>query len=120
MSNYAKSSKGRAVRRLQYGADIENDVALTDHLRMSSEFFIGSRIWNNKEIVSQEGLRAKRLFPLDRPGLHAPCGLTPLSSFVDEVEQGNWRLQQTRGDPGNGVEMLLCRGVKNPEHFECS
>src|SRR5579863_6241053 len=104
MSNYAESSEGRAVRRLQYGADIENDVALTDHLRMSSELFIGGRIWNNKEIVSQEGLRAKRLFPLDRPGLHAPSGLTPLSGFVDEVEQSKWCLQQARGHPGNGVE----------------
>src|ERR1700730_4242846 len=118
MSDHAQGSEGRAVRRFQYGANIENDVALSDHLRMVPKLVVGGRIWNHKDIVSQEGLSTKRLLSLGRPGLHSPRGLTPLSGFVDEVEQCNRCLQQTFSAFGNGVEMLLRRGVENPERFE--
>src|ERR1700761_700968 len=86
---------------------------VADHQGIVAKARVLCRIRDDEQLGLQDGVGANRT--VDRRLAHpqAYFGLEPLPPLVDQIDDGNWSVADSRRDLNDFVEVRLSRRIKN-------
>ncbi len=102
----------------QRRAGIEADVRKARHQRIVDEARVLGRVVDHQHVVILDGVGAKGPVTRRLGGVDAMTRLEPLTSLVDQADQGDRHADHLGGDAGEAVERFFCLGIEDFETLQ--